>query len=225
VQTRKRSRVRADWVYRNSAKVFGTGIQANDQLGTYESAVQSQNTGVANATSHILYDSNNYIGVLTRGGIGSAATSGTTGVLGRHIRAEGRKPMIMAMQGAIFCEPQTWTLGNVMAVGIRIGVFEQDISGVFSLDIGYSMWAPEAGVPFSTPAHWANNTRNNKREWRFWKSFGDASTPPLMVLRLFWRGRAYLEGNECFGLFTELQSTSVGTRMQYWCRTLVADES
>lgn len=224
VRTPKRSRLRADWVYRANNRVLGTGVLGNDTLGTYEPTVKTQNGGVAAASGNVLYDSKNYIGTVTRGGIGAVINQASLGVIPTAARAAGKKPCMLAMEGVLYIEPQAWVLGNVMAVGVRLGVFEQDLSGVFSIDVGYSMWRDETVFAFSSPAHWADDKRRHAKEWRFFKAFGDASTTPLIVGHLRWRGRRYLEDYECFGLYTELGAAGIGVRMQYWCRTLVSDE-
>jgi len=107
-----------------------------------------------------------------------------------------------------------------------MGVFEQDVAtGNFLLDTEYSMWANAplaAGSSLSLPAQWANSGRNNAWERRL--HVGWSETRPFHVQTIRWRGRRRLEPNECFGLYTELEATSVNTRTQYWLRTLVSDE-
>lgn len=221
----RRSSARADWVYRPYGQTLGTGgAGATDLLGTYGSFINVQTTGLANAQSHILYDSADYFGLLNRGGVGSGATVATVNVMGREARAEGRKACIRAVEGIVYIEPNTWSLGVLIAQGMRIGVFEQDRSGVFSLDAAYSMWVENPVIPLDRTAHWANNPRNNAWERRIHYPFGDASTIPLYVAKVRWRGRKYLHANECFGLYTELESTSVTVRQQFWLRSFVEDE-
>lgn len=219
-----RPRRKGDWVYRSNARVLGTGVINNDLLGSYEAVVTTVNSGIANAQTRILYDSKNYMGWLTRAGIGTAPTVATTGILGGHARAEGRKPCILAVDGVILCDPTTWALGNVMALGVRVGVFEQDISGVLSLDAGFTMWESGAGIFDGPAAAWANNTRANCRDIRQWQFYSDGAANPNMVVRVKWRGRRYLEGWECFAMFLQVPTTSVNMRTQCWVRTLVSDE-
>lgn len=211
-----------DWVYRSNAALLGVGTNANDQLGTYQELVMGHSTGVAQAQSHILYDSHDYMAELTRGGVGTGNTINAQGVLRREARAEGRKPCIHAVEGVIYVEPTVWAIGNLIALGARLGVFEQDTSGVFLLDASYSMWTDQVLVLAEHVSKFANNRRNNAWERRWFMGWSD--TRPFMVVKIRWRGRRYLESNECFGLFTELQSTSVNTRMQYWMRTLVSGD-
>lgn len=219
-----RPRVRRDWVYRANSRLFGIGTAANDLLGSYEPLVTTVNSGVTNAQTRILYDSQNYLASISRGGIGSGGTVATVGVIKGAARAEGRKPCIHAVEGIIHAEPTVWAFGNVMALGVRIGTFEQDLTGVFSVDAEYSMWTNGISIPGFQPADFANNTRNNAWERRTFKFFGDASTTPNMLIKVSWRGKKYLEANECFGMYLEVPSTAVNLRTQCWVRSLVADE-
>lgn len=217
--TRRKAR-KADWVYRHHVIDSNNNPAVFDQLGTYEPGIVSHATGVDQAQSHILYDSQNYIAHVAAGGV--IAPTGLPHLQGQA-RAEGRKPLILAVEGIVYWEPSMWALGNLMAIGMRMGVFEQDQRlGVFSLDVGYSMWLNATGAQQQRVGAWANNGRNNAWERRIHYGFSDNQA--FVVVRVNWRGRRRLEPNECFGLYTELEGTSVGTRTQYWLRTLVADE-
>lgn len=215
-RSRKARRPKADWVYRNN--LLNAGAYA-DGLGTYEPQVIAHSTGVINAQSHVLYDSHNYL---------SASRSATPllgfGFTRSHARAAGRKPTILAVEGIVYWEPSVWAAGNLMAIGMRIGAYEQDVSGVFSLDPNYSMWVQQlgAGTDSTNPAYWANAGRQNAWERRVHYGFSDNSV--FKVVRVSWRGRRVLNDNECWGLYTELEGTSVNTRTQYWLRSLVSDE-
>lgn len=213
---------RADWVYRHGGRPEATSVNANDLLGTYDSSIVAHGTGVANAQGHILYDSQNYMRASVRETFG-----GVLSHVPRAARAEGRKPSILAVEGIVYWEPDTWALGQLMAIGMRVGVFEQDPgSGNILIDPEYSMWEDAqyvAGSSLSTVVDWANNGRGNAWERRVHYGFSDNQA--FTVLRVRWRGRRALLPNECFALFTELEGTSVNTRVQYWLRTLVADEA
>lgn len=227
-RTRSTTRSRGpapDWVYRPNARTLATGSVNNDALGTYEPNFFTVVGGVGNAQSRILYDSKNYVAMVTRGGAGSALTLATVGVMGSSGRAEGKKACIRRVEGVILTEPTTWALGSVMAMGVRMGIFEQDVAtGTFSLDASYSMWFNPAALADGPPASFANNRRNNAWEVRQWRYFGDASSNPNMVIRINWTGRKYLEGNECFGMYLELPAVSTSLRTQCWVRSLVIDE-
>lgn len=217
--TPRKRRMRADWVYRSHA--YGPFNEALDLLGTYEEDVVSQSSGIANAQSHVLYDSRDYIA--TQGTQGANFLADLPAYIGPAGRAEGRNPTILRTEGIIYVEPSTWALGNLIAWGGRIGAFEQDGTGVFSLDAAYSMWVNETTSTFQQVGHWANNGRGNAWERRVHYGFSD--NQQFVVIRVKWNGRRILKPNECWGLFTELESTSVTTRSQYWLRTLVSDES
>lgn len=218
----KRPKRRADWVYRSSGHIESTAGAGVDLLGTYDSNVLNHTSGTAASQGHILYDSQNYLRTPVRETFG-----GVLSHIPRAARAEGRKPTILAVEGIVYWEPSTWALGSLMAIGMRLGVFEQDPgSGNVLLDPEYSMWNDgpyAAGGSLSKVVDWANNGRNNTWERRIHYGFSDNSV--FTVVRVRWRGRRSLLANECFALYTELEGTSVDTRTQYWLRTLVADEA
>lgn len=214
---------RADWVYRPNIQRGDFSGGESDALGTYEGSILNHTAGIAAAQSHVLYDSHNYFGEGPRGGLPTGA-GGTQPQLTRAARAEGRRATILAVEGFVYVEPQTWVLGNLIAMGFRLGAFEQDLTGVFSLDPAYSMWLDNPGSPFEQVAHWANYRRSNQWERRVHYGFSPDG-PNLVQIPIRWKGRVSLGAKECFGLYTELESTSVATRCQYWLRTLVQDES
>lgn len=221
-RTRGRTKRRADWVYRPNARLVATyGVIDADVVGSYTGYIPAHGTGPGNAQGHVLYDSQNYLKALVGGPFAQP-----TSALPRAARAEGRNPTILAVEGIVYWEPSTWALGNLMAIGMRLGTFQQSPgTGSFLLDPGYSMWIDEpagAGSDLSVPALWANNGRGNAWERRIHYGFSDNQA--FTVVRVRWRGRRTLKPDECFGLYTELEPTSVNTRTQFWLRTLVADE-
>lgn len=223
-------RRRADWVYRSNARILGTGVNTNDTAGSYDQSVNSLTTGVANAVILSLYDSYNFFAQLTRGGVGSGGAVGSQGVLGRQARAEGRKPLIHAVEGQMFIQPQSWVLGSQMSLGLRLGIFEQDIAGAALLDVAYSMFQPEAAAPGSVPSQFANDSRCNIWERRYFKPFGDSSTTPNINIRIRVRFKRALSAHEMLGMYVEAPSSagglaSVGLRYQSWLRTLVSDDA
>lgn len=218
--TTRRRQPRADWVYRSNARADDAVGSDADVIGTYEMNIPPHAGGPGNAQGHILYDSVNY---LAQFGAGGNIVGGVQRMIGRAARAEGRKPCILAVEGIIYWEPSIWALGNLMAIGTRFGVFEQDPgTGQVLLDPAYSMWMNEVGGSQSKPAQWANGTRGNAMERRTHVGYSD--TRPFHVERWRFRTRRFLAANECFAVYTELENTSVDTRTQWWLRTLVADE-
>jgi len=218
----KSRRPRADWVYRQHAIRQDTGAQV-DSLGTYDDGIVVQATGIANAQSHILYDSHDQLATTTASGVEVPAGTPQR-LISRAARAEGRKATVLATQGVILLSISNWVLGNVLAYGWRLGAFEQDRTGVFSLDAQYSMWVTAGATPFEPVAQWANFRRLNAKEGRFFRSFNADQLNPLFVVPIFWRGRRTLDPRDCWGIFTELEGTSVNVSQQFWLRSLVVDE-
>lgn len=214
----KSRRPKADWVYRGH--LLNSSGGNSDALGTYEHQIVPHSTGIVAAQSHVLYDSRGYIAETGRAGF---VSGGAQAILPRAARAEGSRPTILAVEGLIYVEPSTWALGNLIAMGFRIGVFEQDvITGSFAIDAEYSMWTNLNPIG-PRPNQWANNQRG--RAWEHRLHWGFKSDGPVFTqVHVRWKGRRSLFHNECFGLYTELEGTSVGTRCQYWLRSLVVDE-
>lgn len=220
--SRKSHRPRADWVYRQHAIRADNGAQV-DSLGTYDDGLVSQTGGIAQAQSHILYDSHDQLGVWTASGI--EVPAGTPArLVSRAARAEGRRATILAVEGCVLLSPGEWALGNLVAWSWRMGAFEQDRTGVFSLDAQYSMWVTGGATPFEPPAQWANFRRLNAKEDRVWHAFDADRLNPLFKVRIFWKGRRTLDPRDCWGLYTEMENTSIGIDQQFWLRTLVVDE-
>lgn len=204
-------RVKADWVYRPSSRQISPQPAGSDLVGTYEQGVRTLNSGLGNAQGLVLYDSSNYLQVQGRSPAGQSSITGAA-------RAEGAKPTILAVEGTLFFEPTTWALGNVIALGVRLGVLEQDSAlPVPVVDTDYSMWVNGATTE---PARFANNGRSNMREWRMWRGFSDNGA--VFQAHFRWRGRRKLEGTEALFLWMELQTTSVNLRYQTWFRSLVS---
>lgn len=230
-------RVRKDWVYRpaghrlpdetvNAGQGLGAFEGLGASLGSYDRQVVTMATGVAASQARILYDSTNRIAV----GMGSLdSETRTTTWFTRAARAEGKKARVFAVQGFLHCEPTTWTLGNVMAIGWRLGVYDQDPeSGFIEVPTEYSMWengSAGVGTPFATPAMWANDGRWVKEDRRI-KVFSSGDEAPQMRIPIYWRSARgiTLRGRESFALYLELGATAVQMRIQTWLRSLVSDE-
>lgn len=213
---------KADWVYRQHGIRTDTGVQV-DSLGTYDEVQVILPSGVQNAQSHILYDSHVQIGMQTAAGTQTPAGTPIRYV-NRAARAEGSRATILRTQGIIVVQPDGWVLGNVIALGWRIGAWEQDTTGVFTLDAAYSMWVRQVATPFDPPAMWANFHRLNAREGRVFREFNSTQVSPLFPVYINWRGRRRLDPKDCWGIYTEGAPTSIQIRQQFWLRTLVVDE-
>lgn len=199
------------------------------EQASYSNQVVTLTAGPDEMQARILYDSHNRIAVAM--GAGDQASGLVTHTWHtRAARAEGSKAVVYAVEGFMAFEPSTWSLGSMMRVGMRLGVWEQEAqSGYVLLPTAYSMFAA-INVdlsPWGQPAMWAND-RNWVWERRPMKYFGDASSTPLMIVPVRWRsrlGRA-LKPDECFAMVLEIPSqTGVSNlRTRCWLRSFVADE-
>lgn len=209
----RRSRPRADWVYRPNLRDAAGGLI--DDLGTYDQGNQTLVAGIPTANAAVLYDSHNRIAQ-------TMPTGGGVPTMTQAARAEGGRAFIVAVQGVIIWTPTTWALGSTYRLGIRFGMFEQDPStGAFLLDPTYSMWQATVGTPMLSPASWAND-RQWQHEYRVGQQFNDNSQ--IWNKRFFFKVRRSLLPNFCYGIFLESQPGSVNLSYQLWFRTLVSDE-
>lgn len=208
-------RRRGDWCYRPNYR-SGTisGYTATDLLGSYDETLTAFTSGAASSGAKILYDSKNRLVQPMRGGSG-ALTAAMPGAA----RANQRGPLIHMVVGVVYCEPTTWALGNLIAWGWRVGIFEQHpVSGDILLDADYSMWV--TGPDITYPATWANMPRQNLWETR--RHFGFSDNQRFFTMPIMVRVNRRLQDHECLAIYTEGESTSVNTRHQYWLRTLVS---
>lgn len=223
---RRRRRLRADWVYRfDSMSYDAEGDRVPESgLGTYSGSIIGHSVGIAEAQSHILYDSQNYIAHWAAGGDVNSLALAPIFISGAA-RAEGRRPTILAVEGVVFVIGSDWSLGSELSMGMRIGVFEQSVdTGNFVIDPSYSMWGNPVGAAENNVSIWANNGRNNAWERRPFLRYMPGNEKNYIQVFVRWRGRRRLEPSECFGLYTELEPGSNACQCQYWLRTLVADE-
>lgn len=185
-----------------------------DVLGTYEFSVRALNSGFTNAQSLVLVDSaDRQVPVMS----GSAVNTLTPSPPGGWRAQRG---VICAMvDGHIYVEPSTWAIGNIMAIGVSIGAFEQDMTGVATVDSLYTMW--NNATPAAPAAHWSNdNQRTNLWSRRQYKGFS-SNDATIMVVPVRARLRVRLREWEALMVWLELESTSVNVRYQTWLRTLV----
>lgn len=211
-------RKRADWVYRGPPTAgFTGGAVEQAHLASYTEVISTLNTGPANAQMRVLYDSVDRMAEVSYGNAGT-----TPQLLNRSRRAEGRNPLILATEFQLYMEPTTWSVGQLIALGWRLGAFEQDPgTGLLSINASYSMWVN--GGPGEDPAAFAN-VKNWVKEGRFFLGFStDVAAQRNIHIR--WRGRHRLRANEAWALYLESETTGVNLRTQPWGRALVVDES
>lgn len=205
----------ADWVYRPDGRATGGSGEA-DNLGTYEGVIKTLSSGVESAQMPVLYDSKDHMTSTMRGSITTSSD------LPNSARAEGKKACILGYEGIIYMEPTQWALGNLMAVGFRVGKQTQDtMTGLVTVDPALSMWVFD--VPSQQgPWTFANGYPFFVEERRVHYGFSDNQA--FTVLRFKRKCKVWLAPNECFGVWCEGENTSVNVRLQFWMRTLVHDE-
>jgi len=227
-------RVRKDWVFRAAgarlpdpevAIGLGDPEVLSADLGSYDPAIITMASGIAAANAAILYDSQNRI-AFAMGSLDSETQTHTW--LTRAARAEGRRAKIFATTGFLHMEPSTWTLGNVMAIGWRLGKFTQDPeSGFIEVPFQYSMWESTNSLltPFTSVAQYANDG-NWVKENRILKVFSSGDEAPQLRVPINWRSSRgiTLRPNECWAVYLEIAATAVQMRHQRWLKSLVADE-
>lgn len=215
-----RRRPRADWVYRDNMW-DAAGAMVNG-LGTYTSQATAFNAvGMNEALGKILYDSRNFLVQMT----GAIPLVGA--VMGMSARAEGAKPLILAVQGDILLQTNTWVLGDALHCGFRIGVFEQDPdTGNILVDDQYSLFNATTDVQ-DNPARAAND---QKAIWeaRLFAGVGGDNNNRFRV-RVRVRTRRRLTSSQCLAVYCENAGgsgiySSVHSTVGFRLRTLVADE-
>jgi len=216
----KKPRKRFDWVYRpREYDSEGASVSLN---GGYMSGAITLAGGAASASALILYDSQNY----TSQSLMMNPATGTRTFINRAGRAEGRGPLIKAVDGYLLVTVSSWAIGSLMDWGWRILVAEQDEDdGGAVLDADYSLLTPPAAVQDANDvAVWANE-RYNLREGYVRRQSVDQSGPFVMPIR--WRGLRRLDPEHALFLYLE-QGTAIGTVnaiITPRLRCLVADES
>lgn len=223
--------MRGDWVYRGDTTAVYALTPSTTQLtpalnvprGTYSPTITTITAGPETSNVFMLYDSQSRMRHQASTFFTAANTFGYADLHGAA-RAEGREPLILAVEGMIYFEPTVWALGNLMAIGIRPIVLEQDpADGGVLLSPTYSMWddGTVLQAPIGNCADWAND-----KMWlldrRIHHGFSDNQT--FITPHFRWKGRRRLKPNQCLALYVELEGTSVNVRMQPWLRTFVIDE-
>jgi len=206
-----RKRVKRDWVYRGPEE-SADGRQydlATYAPGLFRAMDDEQSVG------HVLYDSQNYM---------LDDVSDTERVLNRAARAEGRRAQTFMVDGWMSVQASTWSLGDEIGLGMRIGVFDQDSAeGNIQVDAAYTMWENGSFIN-DTPSVYANQQRSNLWTNYFVLHFATGNEQSLRLLRIRARARAYLNSGECLGLYMQCRLGTVALRYWLALRTLVADE-
>lgn len=203
--------MRGDWVYRGpewreNANTF--------ELSTYHPG-RYKTINAATSQAAILYDSQNYL---------SSTVSDSLSALNNSARAEGRRARTFRVQGVIVSQATTWTLGNEVRLGMRIGVFDQDANnGGVSVDPDYRIFDTGAFMG-SMACVFANMKRSNLWTHYHMLHFATGNETSLRVTRFNIPARASLGAGECLALY--LENLVGGVNLRYWlaCRTFVADE-
>lgn len=205
---------RKDWVYRPNLFAIAAPYNAIDAAGTYDIAVRGLTTGFATAQCLWLLDSAN-----RRKTAPMMLSTAGGGIMAGSAMPEGKRTRVHAVEGMIYVEPSTWAVGNLMALGLRIGAYEQDpTSGLASVDADYTMWS--AAINATKTSYYANDRGYNQWETRAFKSFGDNGS--IMIVRIRARLKYSLNAGYGLGLWVEGESTGVNVRYQTWLRTLVS---
>lgn len=210
---RRRGTPKGDWVYRG-----GEGRDSiADQMGlaSYHPGL-NKTINAATSQASILYDSRNYL---------TQTVSDTVGTrMGSAARAEGRKARVLRVQGTIATQATTWTLGNTVRLGMRIGIFEQDANaGGISVDPDYRLFQTNAFFG-GNAAVFANDRRSNQWTYFPWLHFATGNETSLRLHRINVAVRGYLEANDCLAFYIE--NMVGGVNINYWLalRTFVIDE-
>lgn len=219
----KRRRERGDWVYRGgTTDETGTADYFDASYAGVYQALSSSGTSSVSAAL-ILYDSHDWFTVMG-GGLGNALSGG---VMSKAARAEGRKAKMLRVQGQFSVQASTWTLGNEVRFGLRIGIFQQDPEdGGILVPAAYRMMT-EPGVDqiVQGTSVWADHRRMNQWEHRHYLHFATGNEQSLRTLRINTPIRGSLNANECLALYMENAPGGVALRFQSWLRTYVVDES
>lgn len=211
----RRSRPRADWVYRPD--LYDDLGNVVDGAGTYTVNVKSMTPGVETARALILYDSENRLAMLAR------YTTQATVEYPRAARAEGRGPLILGVEGHIEFFPTTWALGVEHHFGWRIAIVEQDPNApTVYFPPGYNMLL--ASTIAGDQAAIYRNSGNILWERHTFHRFGAGNDVTSWHLVVKLRCRRRLLPYQCLALYMEGRAGTVTGGMRPWLRTLVSDE-
>jgi len=219
---------KADWVYRGNAHTpidpDTNPIGFPDFQGTYTSSAITLNSGVTNSTVLWCYDSSQRMQHYVSTNPVQAVGPSTVGRLFPAARATGKRAKILATEGYLMVSPSTWSTGNVLTFGWRLGTWEQDPEGGLAvLQVSYSMYtdALSLGSDTTTWADWGNHVRDEREA----KSFSSQTGAPIFRIPIRWRGRRSLRPEWGWGIYLEAEDQSVNMRVQPWLRSLVVDDA
>lgn len=214
---RKSDGRKADWVYRGDIHDGAGGVI--DSFGSYVPGLGFvQAAGSPQATIHWLYDSSLYRKFATSVG-GNVPL-----VMPPAMRAEGRKPLILRVQGWMSVLPTAWVAGTVVFLGMRFGVWDQSPNtgnGIFQAN--YNMWdnALNDNAAPATFANFGNYVREFRKSW----SFDIGQTASRVNFTFNFACRRAMLPHQGFGIYTELAPGSTACSIVHAFRTLVVDES
>jgi len=209
---------KADWVYRG-LEYDEVGLATGTQVASYcpRQVAYSLAPGPLGEVSWVLYDSANYRHNIVNA---NAVSGGIT--LPNAARPEGRRPVMLAVEGHAFVTPTTWALGSRLFLGMRLVICEQDYtSGGLALPTDYNIMEPVALTGNADIATYANGWGNLRTRF-FLQSFDSNDVEWLVHMK--WQGRVSLPPHLCLAMFCQSDANSVNCRMTPKFRTLVEED-
>jgi len=212
-----------DWVYR-SRQYLLDGTTVSVSPGAWSPSPNTLTTGATNSVALMLLDSNNFHTKT----LSPNNALGDSGFVMGPARVDGRGPLVCAVQGHIFITPSTWAVNNILAVGIRLTIAEQDVDdGIPELDADYSINRPAAAATPANDLTLFANMPGGLKDWQVYRQFSDNSA--VIAVPIFWKGKRRLRPEEC--LFLHLEGNNpfenggaVNSSVCAHVRTLVARE-
>jgi len=127
------------------------------------------------------------------------------------------------VRGQVEVQASSWSLGSVMRFGVRCGVFPQDPdTGDALVPTGNNVMYDVFSLTYQA-AVWANFTRQNLYENRYFRTFATGNENTGMMLHFNFPARARLGDDEAL-VFLLCNGAGVGLRGKTWLSTYVSDE-
>lgn len=221
--------MRADWVYRG----FEYDMQGNAAATQVASYVNCQRNALTYTLSPgtpvglVLYDSHDYLGSPTKA---FNAASGEQLMLGREARAEHGTVKVHAVEGTLYLEPTTWTVGSDFMVAARLVICEQNLqTGALALPAAYTLLG--AGIVGNGLGNDASDYANgwgNLQTRIIRQAFSTENDMARMALRFRWKGKRSLPQHLCLGLYVESAGPAIGSttlRVGPLFRSLITDST